>query len=56
VVKSRNIRWAEHVECTEDNRGGFGRGQWKERDHMGYLGIDKRSIVKWVLKKWLFGI
>jgi hypothetical protein len=52
VVKSRDMRGAGLVAHAKDNKGGFWKGHWKERNHMGYLGIDLLSIVKWVLKKW----
>jgi hypothetical protein len=33
-------------------RTGFGWGNLKERDYLEYLGIDRRKILKWILKKW----
>jgi hypothetical protein len=30
---------------------GFWWGNLRERDHWGYLGIDGRIILKWIIKK-----
>jgi hypothetical protein len=51
VIKSRRIRWAEHVACM--GRGevftGFWLGGPKLRDHFEDLGVDGRIILKWTL-------
>jgi len=52
VIKSR-IRWAEHV--ARMGRGeayiGFRWGKLKERDHLGYPGVDGRIILRWIFRK-----
>jgi hypothetical protein len=27
-------------------------GEPKEREYLEYLGVDRRKILKWILKKW----
>jgi hypothetical protein len=39
--------YAVQERCIQD----FGGGNPKERDHFGDLGVDKRIILKWILKK-----
>jgi hypothetical protein len=48
VIKSRRIRWAEHVACTGEVHTGFWCGDLRERDHTEDLGIDGRIIFKWI--------
>jgi hypothetical protein len=31
---------------------GFWRGDMRERDHLEDLGIDGRTILKWICKNW----
>jgi hypothetical protein len=31
---------------------GFWWGDLRERDHLEYVGIDRRIILKWIFKKW----
>jgi len=31
---------------------GFWRGNLRERDHWGDLGVDGRIILRWVFRKW----
>ena len=54
VIKSKRMRWAEHVART--GRGevytGFWWGNLRERDHMGDSGLDGRIILKWTFRKW----
>jgi hypothetical protein len=37
-------------------RGDVHTGYWwrnlRERDHLGNPGVDRRIIVRWILKKW----
>jgi len=52
VIKSR-MRWAGHV--ARMRRGetytGFWWGNLRERDHLGDLGVDERTILRWILRK-----
>jgi len=55
VIKLRGRRWAGHVAQSVWGRGEVYRGFWwgnlRERDHLGYPGIDGRIILRWVLRK-----
>jgi hypothetical protein len=41
----------QHTEGREEVRTKFERGCLKERSHLEGLGIDRRIILKWILKK-----
>ena len=43
VIKSRRLRWAEHVARMEEGRSAF--KIW------GGLGVDGRTILEWTLKR-----
>jgi len=30
----------------------FGWGNLKERDHLGYPGVDEMIILRWIFRKW----
>ena len=40
--------------CMEDKRGAYRVlvGRLRERDHFEGLGVDGRTIGKWIFKKW----
>jgi hypothetical protein len=50
VIKYRRKRWAGHVVCMGARRSTY--RVWlvdlREGDHLGYLGIDGRIILKWI--------
>jgi len=58
VVKSRIIRWAGHVASVrrEETYTGFWWGNVRERDHWKDPGIDGRTILKWIFRKWDVGV
>jgi len=35
---------------------GFGRGNLKERDHLGDVGVNGRIILRWIFRKWDVGM
>jgi len=47
VIKSRRMRWAEHVARLGEERGCIGSwwGNRRERDHWGDLGVDVWMIL-----------
>jgi len=53
VIKSRRLRWAEHVARMEEGRSAFiiltgtltGKNLWRG------LGVDGRTILEWTLKR-----
>jgi len=47
VIKSRRMRWAEHVARMGEERGCIGSwlGNRRERDHWGDLGVDGWIIL-----------
>jgi hypothetical protein len=53
VMKSRLMRWADHVARIGDQKvhTGFGLGNLSERDHLEDPSIDGRVILKLILKK-----
>jgi len=58
VIKLRKIRWAGHVERTDEERGCIGswRGNRREGDHWGDLGVDAWIILGWISRRWDVGI
>jgi hypothetical protein len=51
VIKSRRMRWAEHVVHMGKGRGLYrvfwgGGGNLRERDHLGDPGLDGRIILR----------
>jgi len=54
VIKSKRMRWAEHVACMGRGEAytGFWWGNLKERDHLGDPSVDGRIILRWIFRKW----
>jgi hypothetical protein len=54
VIKSRRMRWAEHVAHTGDGRGTvLWRGGLKVGGYLQGLRVNGVIILKWMLKKWV---
>jgi hypothetical protein len=53
IIKSRSMRWAEHV--ARNGRGGMHIGYWwenrKEGDHWEDEDVGGWTILKWVLER-----
>jgi len=58
VIKSRRMRWAEHVArmCEERVCIGSWWGNRRERGHWGGLGVDGWMILGWISRRWDVGI
>ena len=54
VIKSRRMRWAEHV--ARMGRGEaytrFWWGNLRLRGHLEEPGVDGRIILRWIFRKW----
>jgi len=52
-IKSRRMRWAGHVALMgrEGMHIGYWRGNLRVRTHLGDPGVDRRIILKWILRK-----
>jgi hypothetical protein len=52
VIKSRKMRWAEHVARMGERRGVYSWwGNMGERDHSRDPGVDGRIILRWIFRK-----
>ena len=59
VIKSRRMRWAWHVARMgeEETRvQGLWGGDLREGDHSGDPGVDGRTILRWIFRKWDVGV
>jgi hypothetical protein len=58
VIKQRKMRWVGHV--ARMGRGevctGFWWGNLREKDHWEDAGVDGRIILRWIFKKWEYGL
>jgi hypothetical protein len=58
VIKSRRMRWVEHVARMGrvEACAGFWWESLRERDHWGDPGVDGRIILRWIFRKWDVGM
>jgi hypothetical protein len=58
VIKSRRMRWAQHVACMGKSRAiySFLWGKLTEREHLGNPGVDGKIILRWIFIKWDVGV
>jgi hypothetical protein len=50
VIKSRSMRWAEHVARMGEVLTEFWLGSLKARDHWEDLGVGGRITLRWTLR------
>ena len=57
VIKSRRMRWLEHVACVGiiEVYAGFWWGNLTEKDHLEEPGLNGRIILRWIFRKWDMG-
>jgi hypothetical protein len=58
VIKSRRMRLAGHVPRMGEKRGAYRIlvGDLREGDHLRDPGVDGRIVLKWIFKKWDWGM
>jgi len=58
VIKTRRMRWAGHVTRMGEERDAYRvwRGNRRERDHWGDLGVDGWIILGWISRRWVVGM
>ena len=58
VIKSRRMRWAEHVTRMGGTRDVYRVlvGKPEEGDHLGDPGVDGRIILRWIFRKLDVGV
>jgi hypothetical protein len=58
VIQLRRISWEGHVACMGEKRGVYGIlvGKPEERDCSGNPGIDGRITLRWIFRKWGYGL
>jgi hypothetical protein len=56
VIKSRRMRWAGHIACMGEVCTGFWWGNLRERNHCGNPGVCGRIILRWIFRKWGYGL
>jgi hypothetical protein len=56
VIKSRRIRWVEHVARIGERRGVYWWGNLRQRDHLGDPGINGMIILRWIFRQWNVGV
>jgi hypothetical protein len=55
MIKSRRMRWVEHVTRMKLRRGAYrvvGKLEGKGKRPLGRSKFRLRMILKWILKKW----
>jgi hypothetical protein len=54
AVRSRRMRWAGHVACKGEIRDVYRVlvGKPERRGHLQDPGVDGRTILRWIFRKW----
>jgi hypothetical protein len=57
VIKSRRMRWAEHVARTGERSGAYSIlvGKYEGKSHLGDPDVDGRILLRWIFRKWGVG-
>jgi len=57
LMKSKRIRWADHVACMGDKIGvyRFLVGKYVGERPFGRPGIDGKIMLRWIFRKWDLG-
>jgi len=58
MIKSRRMRWAQHVERMGDRKGVYRVLVRKPEgsNHLEDPGVDGRIILSWIFRKWDVGV
>jgi hypothetical protein len=58
VIKSRSMRWAGHVAWIGWERGVYRilMGKPEGKRPLGELGVEGRIILRWIFRKWVYGL
>jgi hypothetical protein len=52
MMKSRSMRWPEHVACIGRTAYTVLVGKPEQKSHQEDLNVGGRIILKWILEKW----
>jgi hypothetical protein len=54
VIKSRRIRWVEHLARAAYSKGAYRvlMERTEGKNHLEEMDLDGRIILKWILKNW----
>jgi hypothetical protein len=53
VIKSRGLKWTEHIACMEEMRNMYSIlvGKPKGKRPLGGVGVDEKRILEWIIRK-----
>jgi len=58
VIKTRRMRWAGYLARMGESRGEYRVlvGKTEGKSHLGDPGVDGRKILRWIFRKWGYGL